>query len=276
MNADGTGLTAITKNTGNAMDSVQPVFSTDSPPTTVYFASNMGSATTTSNWNASALRSKNLWRAAVNGSSLARITNETSGFATRDCTHPAISPDGATLAYQAFSRVSGSTPASSNLAVISSTASATSGTLLTQNTSANLDSAEPSFSPDGSAIVFSSRTDPACTGDCASWDGAPSASANLWVVTGWSGTPSFAPLTFNDTVSGLDSVSPTFSPDGSRIVFSSRTQLNGAWNGTTTYSNNIWVVDADGSDLTPLTQNSSIGGGLDSGLAPSGVWYVAP
>jgi Tol biopolymer transport system component len=107
--------------------------------------------------------------------------------------------------------VSGSTPASSNLAVISSTASATSGTLLTQNTSANLDSAEPSFSP-----------------------------------------------------------------DGSRIVFSSRTQLNGAWNGTTTYSNNIWVVDADGSDLTPLTQNSSIGGGLDSGLAPSGVWYVAP
>jgi Tol biopolymer transport system component len=76
----------------------------------------------------------------------------------------------------------------------------------------------------------------------------------------------------NNTNAGLDSVAiaavcppsnctPVYSPDGTKIVFASKTALTGAANGTASASNNIWIMNSDGSGLTALTKNGTVSGG---------------
>jgi Tol biopolymer transport system component len=56
----------------------------------------------------------------------------------------------------------------------------------------------------------------------------------------------------------MSSQSPFWSPDGSKIVFHSRMDLNASVNGTL-HPDNIWVMNPDGSGKTALTLNSTAG-----------------
>jgi Tol biopolymer transport system component len=100
-------------------------------------------------------------------------------------------------------------------------------------------------SPRGSRIVFDSAL---------KLDGtdAPNANGtfNIWRVNP-DGT-GLTPLT-NAAAADANSFEPQWSPDGSKVVFSSSRKLDGtdAPNSVNTY--NIWRANADGTGLTPLT-----------------------
>lgn len=122
-------------------------------------------------------------------------------------------------------------------------------TALTRNTAAGYSVTVPTYSPDGSRIAFSSQT--ALDG---SWNGAQAGSSNIWIMKP-DGTGRIA-LTKN-SAAGYGSFSPMFSPDGTKIAFTSRTALDGSWNGTATLAYNAWVMDIDGNNRRPLTRNTT-------------------
>ena len=92
---------------------------------------------------------------------------------------------------------------------------------------------------------------------------------NIWKIK-TDGTGLTA-LTRN-TVDGLRSRSATFSPDSSLIAFTSKTALDGSWDGTAALSDNLWVMGVDGSNRMPLTRNTISGASVDE-LFDTSVWY---
>jgi Tol biopolymer transport system component len=110
----------------------------------------------------------------------------------------------------------------------------------------------PAWSHDGGKIVFSS-TRPLDGTDVAG------PSANLWLMNAdGSGLTPLTSLTANLTVD-----LPSFSPDDSKILYSSDRALDGT-DSRTSIAPNLWVANADGSGgrvLTNLTQ-SFLGGGV--------------
>lgn len=95
---------------------------------------------------------------------------------------------------------------------------------------------EPAFSPDGSKIAFTSSRD-------------NSFDKEIYVMNADGSNP--RNLT-NDTINNgvFWDVEPAFSPDGSKIVFSSTRADNGP------YPTNIWVMNVDGTNKTKLTNNN--------------------
>jgi TolB protein len=94
----------------------------------------------------------------------------------------------------------------------------------------------PAWSPDGSAIMFS-------TGSMGTYDDdMPEGNMDIYVVDPKGGTP--LPL-FVDPGS---SIGGSWSPDGSRIVFYSG--AGSSWH--------IWVVDRGGAGLTQLTSGQGV------------------
>ena len=89
----------------------------------------------------------------------------------------------------------------------------------------------PSWSPDGSKIIFSSDMD-------GKW------SSNIYVMD--SDGTNITRLTTNED--SIDT-SASWSPDGSKIVFSS--DMDGQW------GSNIYVMDSDGTNITRLTKQDS-------------------
>ncbi len=106
----------------------------------------------------------------------------------------------------------------------------------------------PAWSPDGLQIIFQIRQG---FGTCQQAD------SDSYVV-GVDGT-GFAKLL--DSECGSGNFKPTFSPDGTRIAFSSKRARGG---GPTLSDLDIFLMNADGSDVQQLTD------GLDSGTSP--VW----
>lgn len=82
-------------------------------------------------------------------------------------------------------------------------------------------------------------------------DGAATTSQNIWLVK-TDGTGLTA-LTQATTPSVL-SYWPNWSPDGTQIIFSSNRNLDKSNGGALNTSDNVWLMNADGSGLTPLTQ----------------------
>jgi len=122
---------------------------------------------------------------------------------------------------------------------------------LTRTTARGADSTAPQWSPDGSRIAFESSrkldgTD-ALNGN---------ATSNIWVVNA-DGT-GLTPLT-RATASGASSFTPRWSPDGSKLVFSSTLALDGTDSGNPNSVVNIWRVNAEGSGLIPLTKATALG-----------------
>jgi Tol biopolymer transport system component len=85
-------------------------------------------------------------------------------------------------------------------------------------------------------------------------DGTDAANANetsnIWIMSG-DGTER-VPLT-SLTANGTDSTGPLWSPDGTRIAFSSSRALDGSDAANLNEATNVWVMDADGKNAKPLT-----------------------
>jgi hypothetical protein len=81
---------------------------------------------------------------------------------------------------------------------------------------------------------------------------------NIWRVNA-DGT-SLTPLTIATAVNA-DSYDAQWSLNGSQVVFVSRRKLDGTDAPNTNRTNNIWIVNADGSGLAPLTKRHRESGG---------------
>lgn len=192
---------------------------------------------------------------------------------------PAISPDGTSLAYE----VASSPDAEPHVEVMSLEGLATGGTGKVVYSSKDTVGLEPAWMPDGSGLLFVSRTDRSLRGVVQTFGKGPaqtnfvSAAGDPYLVAAW---PSVAPdgqtmaislvnvteyqsgwresrrfdhaLGLSDligtgvTVVGSGS-SPAFSPDGKRIAFS---RIEGA-------HAHVFVANADGSDPVRVTDGSA-------------------
>jgi Tol biopolymer transport system component len=129
------------------------------------------------------------------------------------------------------------------------------------------DSQDAVYSPDGTKIAFSSAR---------AFDGSNNHDvnqvANIWVMN-TDGTNAKA-LT-HLTAAKADCVRPVWSPDGTKIAYTSTRALDGTDDtnpiGSFIRVSNVWVINADGTNDIPLTEDSSIvGGGTTSSGDP--VW----
>jgi Tol biopolymer transport system component len=97
------------------------------------------------------------------------------------------------------------------------------------------------------AIIFSSNRAP--NGTDSTTTNQPS---NVWTVN--SDGTGLAPLTnLSDTAFFADSGDAVFSPDGTKIVFSSARAFDGSDNHDVNQIDNIWVMNADGTNAKALT-----------------------
>jgi Tol biopolymer transport system component len=192
----------------------------------------------------------NVWRMIADGTGLTAVTTLTaSGISS---TTPQFSPDGAHIAFSSNRKLDGTdavtSPGVSNLWRVNADGSG--ATPLTRTTAA-ADSALPQWSPDGGKIVFTSVRNVDLT-DTVN----PNNVDNIWRINA-DGT-GLAPLT-KGTAAGTSSLAPRWSPDGTRIVFVSSLRLDGSNAANTGNTQNLWIVNADGSGLAPLTRATASG-----------------
>jgi Tol biopolymer transport system component len=198
----------------------------------------------------------NVWVVNPDGTGTAALTKLTSTFAS--AFNPVWSADGSKIAFSSARALDGTdadnTNGTRNVWVINS--DGTGAHHLTGLTANGTSVDFPLWSPDGSKIIFQSLRN---------LDGSDSLSANLinniWVVNS-DGSGSATALT-KTTATGTSNESPVWSPDGSKIVFSSFRALDGSDAVNTNGTKNIWVMKADGSGITPLTKLTAVGADAD-------------
>jgi len=189
----------------------------------------------------------NVWRVNAEGTGLTPITNATATGASCGAAH--WSPDGSKLIFNSARKLDGTDASNPAHNIWSVNADGTGLTPITHVTAARADCTQPQWSPDGTKIVFASRR---------SLDGTDAPNThftfNIWRVSA-DGT-GLTPLT-RATADGTDSTQPQWSPDGTKIVFASRRNLDATDAPNANFTFNIWRMSADGTGLTPLTSLTS-------------------
>jgi Tol biopolymer transport system component len=210
----------------------------------------------------------NIWTMNSDGSSQTPLTQ--TNVLGSDSNAPMWSPNGNKIAFRSGRALDGSNAsnggaANTNLWTMNSDGSA-SVALTRYTTSVSVN--DPFWSPDGNRIAFVSG---------AALDGSNVAlvngNSNIWIINA-SGSGLIALTSFTTTsASGRPLASkPKWSPDGSRIVFSSSGALDGSDALNPSNNANIWIMNADGLSRRPLTSLSGLGGlGLVT-LANNPVW----
>jgi Tol biopolymer transport system component len=110
-------------------------------------------------------------------------------------------------------------------------------------------------SPNGASIIFGSSA--ALDGSNATNTGA---SLNCWKMNADGSNP--IPLTRYSAGSFVDN--PAFSPDGTKIAFRSTAALDGTDAANPNATENLWLINADGSGAEPLTSLSYAGSGIET------------
>jgi Tol biopolymer transport system component len=207
---------------------------------------------------------QNVWVMNADGASPVPLTRLTASIGSFVDASPAWSPDGSKIAFASARALDGSDASNTNSAanIWVMNADGSSPTPLTRLTAASADSLNPVWSPDGSKIAYLSAR--ALDGSDAV--NMPNGTQNIWVMNADGSSP--APLT-RLTGELTDCLNPAWSPDGSKIVFHTRRALNGTdfigSNGT----DNIWLMNADGSSQTALTKLTA---SIVSRSSPNPIW----
>lgn len=188
-----------------------------------------------------------IWVVKVDGSGLTELTKSSSN-PTASASGPDWSPDGSELAFTAFfgSLLS---PPHDTIAVMK--ADGSSIETLTNGTSQPVVSSDPLWSPNGSKLIFVSQL-------AVDNSSGPNINKtfNIWVINAdGSGQTALTKV----TAMKADCFGPVWSPDGSRIAFVSARALDGSDATDPNDTSNIWVMNADGSGLTPVTRLTAAG-----------------
>jgi TolB protein len=244
-NTDGSGATPLTRLTANGALTFVTGWSRDGKKLTVVSARALdGSDALNTN------DTFNIWLMNPDGTGAVPLTTLTANGASSF--GPVYSPNGSKLAFASSRALDSSNAANTNAVqniwIMNSDGSG--ATPLTRLTGAGIDLFTFAWSPDSSKIIFTSSR--ALDGSDAN---STNAVHNLWVMNAdGSGA---APLT-RMTASKVDVFSASWSPDGSRIAFDSTRALNGSDATNLNGTGNVWVMNADGSDLMPVTRNTAI------------------
>ena len=189
--------------------------------------------------------SSSIWVMNVNGSNQTRLTQK--GGADYQ---PSWSPDGTQIAF-ASDRENGSSIISDDIYVMNADGSnqirltKSGGYDYQPGRLAEVKHYGPSWSPDGTQIVFASDRENDLFID------------DIWVMDTDGSNPTRL------TESGGYDYQPSWSPDGTQIIFASDRESD-------SYINDIWVMDADGSNQTRLTES----GGYMPSWSPDGTQIV--
>jgi Tol biopolymer transport system component len=239
MNADGSNTRPLTKLTAANVVSANQAWSPDGSK--VVFESTRalnGNDANNAHFN------RNIWVVDADSSDPTPLTNLTASGASS--TNPAWSPDGSKIAFASTAALDGSDAANGTSNVWVMNADGSNLRPLTNLTTPNTFSFTPIWSPDGSRVAF--RSARALNGD----DQINTNNVfNTWVVNADGSNP--IPLT-KLTALNADVLGQAWSPDGSKIAFQSARALDGSDAAIPTVNENIWVMNADGSRQTPLTQ----------------------
>lgn len=249
MNADGSGAKPLTQLTAAQSDCYSPAWSPDGSKI-AYFSQRAldGSDTISSNPN-------NIWIMNADGSSDAPLTQLTALEA--DNRYPQWSAGGSMIAVVSSRALDGSNaangpssgPYTSNIWVLQADGS---GALpITTQTNSFEDSQDVLWSNDGSALVFTTGQDI------------------------WTAHSDGSGLTALTTLQNSISFPTAWSPDGSKLTFVSNRTLDGTDN--LQQALNVWIMNADGSNPTPLTKLTNVG--ADGGTwSPDGtrIAYFSP
>src|SRR5579871_6002275 len=179
----------------------------------------------------------NIWLTDSTGAALKPLATLTNGSSAS----PAWSPNGAKIAFESFRALNGSNLAipAANIWVMN--ADGSNAIPLTRLNAETVSSIHSDWSPDGTKIAYDSTR---------ALDGRDLAvnSVNIWVMNA-DGTGGVPLTTLRATAAS--SVSPVWSPDGKKILYTSSRALNGF--DVAIPARNIWVMNADGSGSQPLT-----------------------
>jgi Tol biopolymer transport system component len=243
MNADGSGskpLTHLTRLFAFGGGSDNPIWSPDGSK--IVYDSN-GALDGSDNANPDV----NVWIMNADGSGAKPLTHLTALQALSCC--PAWSPDGSKIAFLSSGAFDGSDTNifASNVWVMN--ADGSDAKPLTQLTTGGTSIVR--WSPDGGKIAF---------GSFRALDGSDAPGTNftdnIWVMNAdGSGTKPLTQL----TAAAASSAGPVWSPDGSQIIFTGLRAVDGSDNVNPNFNENIWVMNADGSNPKPLTQLTAPG-----------------
>ncbi len=182
----------------------------------------------------------NIWVMNADGSSATPLTRLTAANTVAQL--PQWSPDGTKISFVSSRALDGSDANNGTLNLWIMNADGSSPIPLTRLTAAFADVLNASWSPDGTKIAFDTFR---------ALDGTDAVGPeNIWVIN--SDGSGAAPLT---TLTGtLRAAAPQWSPDGKKLAFESDRALDGSDTANVNSTNNLWVVNADGSSATPLTR----------------------
>jgi Tol biopolymer transport system component len=244
MNADGTAQTPLTKATASKDGIISMSVPQWSPDGKQIVFSSVRSLDGSDAPSAAAIQ--NVWRVNADGTGLAPLTRSTAAPSTS----PQWSPDGSRIVFSSSLKLDGTDAKGPDINIWRMNADGTALTPLTRTTvvpaaNSNANSNSPMWSPDGTRIVFFSARN-------IDLSDSPNlnSTTNIWTINA-DGT-NLKALT-KATALNASSMSPRWSPDGRQIVFSSALNIDGSNSANLNSTSNLWRMDADGTNLLPLT-----------------------